>query len=139
MEMAGCEMLFRGVDLKPGMACAYGVKDGRLVCGLSGNPASSLTNFFCIALPALRKMAGCAQSVPQEITVTLKNGFGKKNWGTRVLRGRLDLSDGTAKMIVPEDQGNVVLSSTIGCNVMAIVPPKSGPLAAGTVLKGFML
>lgn len=139
MEAAGVELLFRGVCLKPGMACACGVKAGKLVCGLSGNPASALTNFYCIAMPALRKMAGWGQPVPQEIMLTLKNAFSKKSKGTRILRGRLDLTDGTARMIVPEDQGNVVLSSTIGCNAMAIVPAGSGPLPAGTVLKGFML
>ena len=139
MEMAGVEILFQNVDLKPGMACAYGIKAKKPVCGLSGNPASALTNFYCIAMPALKKMAGWAEPIPQEITVTLKNEFRKKSPGTRVLRGRLDLTDGTAGMIVSKDQGNVVLSSTIGCNVMAIVPPQSGPLAVGTVLKGFMI
>lgn len=139
MERAGVPILVRGVNLKPGMACAYGVKDGKPVCGLSGNPASSLTNFLCIALPVLRRLAGRNAPVPPEITVTLKNGFDKKSRGTRVLRGRLDLSDGTAAMILPEDQGNVVLSSTIGCNVMAIVPAGSGTLPEGTRLKGFVL
>ena len=139
MEASGIGILVRGVNLKPGMACAYGVKDGKPVCGLSGNPASALTNFYCIALPVLRKLAGRNDPIPVEITVTLHNSFTKKSPGTRVLRGRLDLSDGTARMILPEDQGNVVLSSTIGCDVMAIVPAGSGPLPAGTVLKGFVL
>ena len=139
MEMANVEILIRGVDLKPGMACAYGVKDGKPVCGLSGNPASALTNFYCVALPVLRKMAGYGEYIPQTITVTLKNGFSKKSKGTRILRGKLDLSDGMVKMILPDDQGNVVLSSTIGCNVMAIVPAGSGALPEGTELKGFMI
>ncbi|MGN0776783.1 MAG: gephyrin-like molybdotransferase Glp [Candidatus Ventricola sp.] len=139
MESAGVPVLVRGVDLKPGMACAYGVKGGRPVCALSGNPASALTNFYCIALPVLRKLAGRNDPIPPEITVTLKNGFRKKSPGTRVLRGRLDLSDGTVRMVLPDDQGNVVLSSTIGCNVMAIVPAGSGALPEGTVLKGFVL
>ena len=139
MDMAGVEILIRGVDLKPGMACAYGAKDGKLVCGLSGNPASALTNFYCVALPVLKKMAGWREYIPQEITVRLKNGFSKKSKGTRILRGRLDLSDGTVGMILPNDQGNVVLSSTIGCDVMAIVPAGSGALPEGTMLKGFVL
>ena len=42
-------------------------------------------------------------------------------------------------MELPKDQGNVVLSSTIGCNVMAVVPAGSGPIEAGTVLKGFLV
>lgn len=139
MELAGAELLFRGVAMKPGMACAYGVCRGKLICGLSGNPASSLTNFYAVALPALRKLAGRRDYLPEEFTVTLSNGFGKKSPATRFLRGRLELKDGTACMTVPKDQGNVVLSSTIGCNMMAVVPAGSGPLAAGTVLKGFLL
>ena len=139
MELAGAEMLFRGVDMKPGMACAYGVSNGKLLCGLSGNPASAITNFYAVALPALRKLAGRREYVPQEVSVTLSNGIGKKSPKTRFLRGRLELKDGTVCMALPKDQGNVVLSSTIGCNVMAVVPAGSGPLEAGTVLKGFLL
>ena len=139
MEACGVEMLLRGAAIKPGMACAYGMRDGKLICGLSGNPASSITNLYMIALPALRRLAGRRNPIPQEITVTLKSAFGKKSRGTRILRGRLDLTDGTARMVLPGDQGNVVLSSAIGCDVMAIVPAGTGKLESGTVLKGFVL
>ena len=139
MEKAGVNLLFRGVKLKPGMACAYGEKDGKLVCGLSGNPASSLTNFYAVAAPALKKLTGMRDYLPEAIQVTLAADFKKKSPGGRVLRGRLNISDGTVKMIISKDQGNVVISSAIGCDVMAIVPRGSGPLAAGTVLEGFKL
>lgn len=139
MELAGVELLFRGVALKPGMACAYGIKDGKLVCGLSGNPASSLTNFYAIAAPAIRKFCGWRDFMPLEIPVTLVEGFKKKSPSTRILRGRLDLSDGTARMHISGSQGNVVLSSTIGCDVMAIIPAGSSPLPAGSKLTAFFL
>lgn len=139
MERAGVQILFRGVDLKPGMACAYGIKDQKPVCGLSGNPASSITNFYAVALPALRKMAGYRRPAYEEITLTLKDAFPKKSVATRLLRGTLDLSDGTVGMHLPTEQGNVILSSTIGCNVMAIVPAQSGKLEKNTMLKGFLL
>lgn len=139
MERAGIEILFRGVDMKPGMACAYGVAQGKVVCALSGNPAASLTNFYAVAVPALKKLTGRADFLPEWFPVALAAPFGKKSPKTRLLRGRLALGDGTVRMTLPEEQGNVVLSSTIGCNVMAIVPAGSGRLEAGTVLKGFML
>lgn len=139
MEMAGVEILFRGVELKPGMACAYGRKDGKLVCGLSGNPASAITNYYAIAYPVIRKLCGHKEFMLKEILVTLKEGFKKKSPCTRLLRGNLDLSEGAVCMKLPKDQGNVVLSSTIGCNVMAIVPAGSGPLEADTQLKGFLI
>lgn len=139
MELAGVELLFRGVALKPGMACAYGIRGGKLVCGLSGNPASSITNFYTVAAPALRKLCGLREYMPRQFPVTLAEGFRKKSPGTRVLRGRLDLSSGSAQMHLSGSQGNVVLSSTIGCDVMAIVPAGSGPLSPGTSLTAFFL
>lgn len=139
MEQAGAEILFRGVDMKPGMACAYGVWQGKPVCALSGNPASAITNFHTIAAPVLRRLSGQNSCIPKEISVKLADGFRKKSPGTRFLRGILDLSDGTVRMRLPGGQGNVVLSSTIGCNVMAIVPAGSGPLPEGTELKGFLI
>lgn len=139
MELAGVEILVRGVDIKPGMACAYGVKAGKLVCGLSGNPASSVTNLYAVVLPALRRLSGRRDVLLPELTVTLAVDFGKKSRSCRLLRGRLELDDGTVKMHLPQDQGNVVISSAIGCDVIAVVPAGSGALKAGERLKGFLI
>lgn len=139
MAMAGVTFLFRGVDMKPGMACAYGVREGKPVCGLSGNPASALTNFSTIALPVLRRLAGHRAPIPRTILVTLREGFGKKSPKTRFLRGKLVLEEGRVYMDLSAEQGNVVLSSAIGCDVMALIPAGSGPVPAGTVLEGFYL
>lgn len=139
MEKAGVKLLAHGINMKPGMACAHGIHNGKLVCGLSGNPASSLTNFFAVAQPALKKLSGRNDFLPEEIIVTLKNEFNKKSPATRLLRGKLDLSDGTVTLVCPKDQGNIILSSTIGCNAIGIIPAGSGPLAAGTKLKGFLI
>ena len=139
MAAAGAELLFRGVNMKPGMACAYGVRAGKPLCALSGNPASSLTNFYAVAMPALRRLGGYSRPEPPEFPVTLLEGFGKKSRNARFLRGQLVLAEGKAAMTLSPDQGNVVLSSAIGCNVMAMIPAGSGPVPAGTVLKGFLL
>lgn len=139
MKKAGVDLLFRGVDMKPGMACAYGICNGKLVCGLSGNPASSVTSFYVVAAPALKKLMGYRDPVPQEIQVRLSHSFDKNSVKTRFLRGKLELKNGVACMAVPKNQGNVVLSSMIGCDMMAVIPEGSGPVRAGTVLRGFLL
>ncbi len=139
MEKAGAEILCRGVDIKPGMACALGAAEGRLILALSGNPASAMTSFYAVALPALKKLAGRRDAIPPLFPVKLAGAFPKKSGKIRFLRGKLDLSDGQARMLLPPGQGNAVLSSAIGCDMMAIVPAGSGPLAAGAHLQGFML
>ena len=139
MEICGAEVFFRRVDLKPGMACCYGSVGGKLICGLSGNPAAAMTNYYAVALPALKKLCGLRCCLPNELTVTLLGGFKKKSPVTRLLRGALEFSGGEVRMTLRREQGNAVLSSAIGCDAMAIVPAGSGPLAAGTKLKGFLL
>lgn len=139
MDLCGVENLVRGVKLKPGQACSYGVRGGRLMCGLSGNPSSCMTNLYTVALPALRKMAGWRTPVPELMDVTVKNGFGKSSKETRVLRGRLCLNDGRVEIELPFRQGNVMLSTTVGCDAMVIIPAGSGPVEPGTTLKGYLV
>ena len=139
MERAGCEILIRTLFLKPGGASAYAIRDRKLICGLSGNPASALTNFYAVVLPLLRKMQGLNQPLLTEIPVVLAEDFPKKSPKTRLIRGILDLSDGTAKMHVSRGQGNGVLHSLIGCNLLAEIPAGSPPLSAGTKLNAHLL
>ena len=139
MEQAGAHLLFQRTDIKPGMACAYGMREGKLVCALSGNPASALTNFYVLALPALKQLAGYRTPLPAEFPVSLAEGFPKQSTATRFLRGKLEIRDRRAWMATSRDQGNVVLSSAIGCDMMAAIPAGSGPVPAGTELNGFLL
>lgn len=139
MEQAGAEILLRGVRMKPGMACAYGVAGSRLVLGLSGNPASSFTNFCACALPAVRRLCGRNEPLPVGFQGSLSKGFRKNSPADRFLRGRLALDDGTVKFLASTDQGNAVLSSTIGCDAFLLIPGGSGPVEAETRLNGFLL
>ena len=137
MERIGASILARGCAIKPGMACAFAEKDGKLICGLSGNPASSMTSFYACVLPAVLRLCGRNNPVPAEIDLTLTNGFPKPSRMTRLLRGKLDAATG---FFYPADrQGNVAISSLIGCNAMAVIPAGSGPIPTGTRVKGFLI
>ena len=139
LDRIGAETFVRGVRLKPGMACAFAQRGTKLLCALSGNPASCIVSFYAVVLPALRKLSGRADVLPAELTVELADRFPKSSPGPRMLRGTLDLSGGVVRMRLPRDQGNVTLSTAIGCNVMALIPAGSGPQEAGTKLKGFVI
>lgn len=139
MEKAGIRLLFQGVDMKPGKACEYGVCGEKLVCGLSGHPSSSLTNLLLVGLAGLRKMSGIKDYLPKEIDLVLANDFGKQSKNDRVIRGTLMIEDGIAKIRVPKGQGNVMISSTIGSDCVAVVPGGRGPLKAGDKIKGYLI
>lgn len=139
MELAGADIILCGIAMKPGMACVCAKKDGKLILGLSGNPASALTSFHVVATPALKRLSGRSDVLPAEFCVMLKDGFNKSSPKARFLRGRLE-TDGSSLFIrCPREQGNGALSSMIGCNAMALIPAGSGPLGAGCVLKGFLI
>ena len=140
MEECGFKILVRGVIMKPGMACAYGIKNNKLMLALSGNPASSLTNLQCICYPALKKMAGYA-SYDHEIlrfklgTDILKAG-GK---GVRFVRGRSVIREGQLYLDTPSAQGNVVISSAVLCNAYGILSGQKSPVTSGTYIDGFFV
>ena len=139
MTRSGVTLLLRGVSMKPGMACAYGTADGRLVIGLSGNPASAVTNFCACVLPAVRRLCGRKDVLPLPVTASLVSGFRKGSPSDRFLRGQLQLEDGAVRFAAAPDQGNVVLSSTIGCRAFLLIPAGSPPVPAGAVFSGFMI
>lgn len=136
---AGVGPVVRNVDLKPGGYCVYGFKEGKLVCGLSGNPVSGYTNFNLIALPALKKMAGLAKPEPDWIPMILSEDFNKRSPKGRVIQGKMDLTDGRVRLRVMGAQGNAIISGMIGTDAMAVIPKGSGPLPAGSLLKGFRI
>ncbi len=139
MEKCGAKILFRHVAMKPGMACAYGVKDKKLICGLSGNPAAAITNYYAVAMPAIKKICGYKDFISKEIKINLLDNYEKKSKCDRLLRGKLELTDGTVGVHISGAQGNVILKSTIGCDAIAVIPAGSGPVSKGTQLKGFLI
>lgn len=122
VEKALCELDFniftKGISMKPGMACCFAEKNGKIVLGLSGNPMSSVTTFYAVCLPAIKKMMGYREYDNKYFKVKLKNSFNKKIYKTRFLRANVEIEDGVAVANLNLDQGNIVIKSLIGCNAM---------------------
>lgn len=138
-EKAGATLLIKGVAMKPGMACCYGEKDGKLLLGLSGNPASSLINLYVVCMPALLKASGRKDFERKTFEVIAGADFKKQSKAARFIRGKLLLKDGKAYIDFPKNQGNVVLSSLIESDLIALIPAASGPIEKGTILKAFRI
>ena len=138
MELVGAKTVVRGVDMKPGGACVYGIKESKAIFGLSGNPSAAMANFYSVGLPCLRKLTGLREYMCREITVTLAEDFRKKSHRTRLVRGRLDLTDGEVRICFP-GQGNAILHALTGCDVLAEIPAGSTGLKARTRLRAYLI
>lgn len=58
MKKLGIEILFDSISIQPGKPTKFGVKDGKLIFGLPGNPVSSYMQFEILVKPAILKMMG---------------------------------------------------------------------------------
>ena len=150
MQQAGVTLLARGVSMKPGMAGAYGVfrpeknrggdenenggKEVRAipVFALSGNPTACMTAFYAIALPVLKKRMGMKDCLPVSFRVRVGADYRRKKQSLRLLRGKVDFSASAQTILIPEKQGNQMLSSLIGCNAFALIPADESVLAGET-------
>ena len=118
LEELGFNILVNRINMKPGMACCFANKGKKLILGLSGNPMSSVTTFYAVCLPAIKKMMGYCHYENEYFKVKLKNSFNKTVKGVRFLRVKVDIEDGAAVATLNLDQGNIVIKSLIGCNGM---------------------
>jgi molybdopterin molybdotransferase len=139
VDYIGAETLYWKIEIKPGSPNLAAVKDRKVILALSGNPAAALVIFHLLGVLFIKKMAGRVDYLPLKTEVTLKNDFRKASPRRRFLRGKLVIEQGTALMEITGEQGNGVLRSLIGCNLLAEIPEGSKPQKAGTKLNAYLI
>lgn len=68
---AGVERVFHGVRVQPGKPLWFGVRGATLVFGLPGNPVSALVNAALFVRPAVRKLLGRDDVMPETMAASL--------------------------------------------------------------------
>ena len=114
----GFNILIDRINMKPGMACCIAKNNNKYIFALSGNPMSSVTTFYALCLPAIKKILGFKNYKNEYFKVILKNSFSKKINNLRFLRGKLSIEDGEAFITLNLDQGNIIVKSLIDANAM---------------------
>lgn len=133
LTVMGAEQLFWRVSIKPGTPVCAGVLEGRLVIGLSGNPAAAITNFDLLVRPLLDHLMGRPRLGLRETEGILDQPVAKTAPLTRFLRAKVyNGPDGELRIDTDMAQRAGVLSSMCHSNAYAVVPGHSGPLPAGT-------
>ncbi len=139
LEAIQAQILYHGIEIKPGSPSLAAVKDGKIILGLSGNPAASAIVFQLLAVPLIKKMTGHAEYLPHKIKVILKNEYKKLSTTRRFLRGKLNLDYGMTLFEFTGEQGNGILSSLISSNVLAEIPPGTKHVMTGEQLDAYLI
>ena len=119
----GVQELFWGVALQPGKPTWFGVRDGRFVFGLPGNPVSAVVTFSLFVRPALAALQGASTISRLEPHAVLGVDVPRNPRREQAVRVRLQRGDGPTTAIPNGAQGSHVLSSLLGADALAMVPP----------------
>lgn len=139
LAQMGADLLLRGVAMKPGSPFLAASCNGKLIIGLSGNPAAALVSFELIGIPLIRKLMGLETILPARFTGTIADNFPKASPQRRFLRARLLPDTGNTQVALTGPQGNAVLKSLLDCDALVDIPAGSGPVTAGQPVRGFLI
>jgi len=122
--------VFWRLALKPGGPAWFGAHNGTLAFGLPGNPVSAMVVFALLVRPALAKLAG-AEPRRARTAAVLDEPCARARGRVSALRCSLVLGeDGWHTRPAPR-QGSHVLTSMLGADALALIPPGEGCVAAG--------
>lgn len=86
VKAAGAEVIFHGIDIKPGMPTLFAVLGNARLLGLSGNPFSAVVPFELLLRPMLAEMTGDPEPLLRADTAIAAQGFDKASPSRRFLR-----------------------------------------------------
>lgn len=86
----GAEILFHGINLKPGRPMLVAKMAKTYIFSLPGNPLSGLLNLITLALPSLFALSGASSFLPCSINAKNKKTFSLKNGRSNMILGKFD-------------------------------------------------
>lgn len=69
------EVLFHGLQVKPGKPTLFGIVEGTPIFGMPGYPTSCLSNAYIFLTPALRALVGLLPDQPRRVTARMSTRF----------------------------------------------------------------
>ena len=105
---------------------------------LKFKPAAA-TGLLCVGFPFMRKLSGRSDITFSQTTAYLGVDFKKSSPVTRILKGHSDFKNGMLYFTPLSNQHNGSVSSMSDCDLLAVIPAGSKPLAAGDKLEVYIL
>ncbi len=127
----GVDEIFWRVAVKPGKPVSFGVRSGKLVFGLPGNPVSVLVGFEVLVRPAIRALLGSPDPGPRYESGTLATPVARNPERFEFVRALL--RDGRLEPVSGQESHMIVRAAQ--ANALVAVEPGDGELAAGASVR----
>lgn len=127
------DIKFEYVNMKPGKAQTFGVTpEGKLLFGLSGNPAASATGFEILVRPSLLKAQGHKELFRPTVQAILDGDPKKKGSRRHLLRGSLKADGNGGYIATPlSKQSSALIGATSQSNCFIVLPEGDIPSTEG--------
>ncbi len=122
LDELGVTQLFWRVEIKPGGPTAFGMKEGKPVFSLPGNPVSTMVTFEEFVRPALLKMMGRKRMIKPYLKAVLQGEVRKKPGKVNFLRVRLTSEGGRYLAYSSGDQQTGFLKTMLLADAIAVLP-----------------
>jgi molybdopterin molybdotransferase len=133
--MIGGEILFHGIDVKPGMPSMLSRASGTLILSLSGNPYSCACIFELIGRPMIAAMLGKRCARDRVLQIPAADPYDKKSPVRRILRGYFD----GMRVHFSSRQRNGQMAAGIGCNCLIDIPAGNEGIREGDIVRIVLL
>jgi len=130
----GVEEIFWRVALQPGKPTWFGRRGATLVFGLPGNPVSAAVTFSLFVRPALAALQGRGDERALYGEAVLATAVARNPDRMQALRVRLERDNGRLRAIPNGPQGSHIVTSLLGADALALIPPGQGELEAGATV-----
>jgi molybdopterin molybdotransferase len=135
IDMIGGEILFHGIDVKPGMPSMLSRAGGTLILSLSGNPYSCACIFELIGRPMIAAMLGKRCARDRVLQIPAADPYDKKSPVRRILRGYFD----GMRVHFSSRQRNGQMAAGIGCNCLIDIPAGNEGIREGDIVRIVLL
>ena len=132
LRTLGVTERFWGVSLQPGKPTWFGTQDRKLVFGLPGNPVSAAVTFSLFARPAIRALQRARDRRMLDSEAVLGVAVPRNPVREQAVRVRLEHRDGQTVAVPNGPQGSHIMSSLLGADALALIPPGPGELETGS-------
>lgn len=135
IDMIGGEILFHGIDIKPGMPSMLSKAGETLILSLSGNPYSCACIFELIGRPMVAAMLGKQCVLEKVLQIPSADSYNKRSPVRRILRGRFD----GVCVHFSSRQRNGQMAAGIGCNCLIDIPAGNEGIREGDNVRVILL
>lgn len=124
------DVIFHGVAIKPGKPTVFGRLYQALWLGLSGYPASCLSNAYIFLVPLLRRMAGLPAWQPRRVALPLARRITSPQGRVQFYQVRVE-----GGQVAPAFKASGDITSMAHADGYVTVPADETIVEAGTVMK----